>query len=48
VDPDLAASAIDLAALLHGPFGARSMVHTKMVYRNLRVYTDRLPFTELA
>ena len=29
-----------------GHIAIRCMVHTKMVFRNLKVFTERLPFTE--
>ncbi|MBC8012461.1 MAG: hypothetical protein H7067_20470, partial [Burkholderiales bacterium] len=29
-----------------GHIGLRCMVHSAMVFRNLKVYTDKLPFTE--
>jgi hypothetical protein len=30
-----------------GHIAIRCMVHSAVVYRNLKVYTDKLPFTEL-
>jgi hypothetical protein len=33
--------------LNYGHIAIRCMVHTKMVFRNLKVYTERLPFTEV-
>ncbi len=34
--------------LNYGHIAIRCMVHTTMVFRNLRVYTDALPFTEVS
>ena len=33
--------------LNYGHIAIRCMVHTAMVFRNLKVYTDKLPFTEI-
>ena len=33
--------------LNYGHIAIRCMVHTKMLFRNLKVYTDRLPFAEV-
>jgi len=33
--------------LNYGHIGLRCMIHTAMVFRNLKVYTDKLPFKEL-
>lgn len=33
--------------LNYGPIALRCMVHTSMVFRNLKVYTERLPFSEV-
>lgn len=33
--------------LNYGHFAIRCMVHTKMVFRNLKIYTEQLPFTEV-
>ena len=35
------------AILNYGHIALRCMVHTSMVFRNLKVYTERLPFTEV-
>jgi hypothetical protein len=32
--------------LNYGHIAIRCMVHSALVYRNLKVYTDKLPFTE--
>ena len=33
--------------LNYGHIALRCMVHTKMVFRNLKVFTEQLPFTEV-
>ena len=35
------------AILNYGHIALRCMVHTSMVFRNLKVFTERLPFTEV-
>jgi len=34
--------------LNYGHIAIRCMVHTKMVFRNLKVFTEELPFRETA
>ncbi len=34
--------------LNYGHIAIRCMVHSKMLFRNLKVYTERLPFSEIA